>query len=213
MKAALSSFHTVWNFQPFTKLPLHNFLRDLAASCAGHPLLKDNSMMRFSAWSMAAASVFVFASGSAHADETAFLQSMAGSWSGKGTVKVRANSPTINVTCRFTSDTTTQSLSLDGKCTSLAVFSRDISANLKAKGSQYAGSYVGAGTGTAGLDGKRAGDTINLGITWAKEVNGDRRAQMTIEKVGDTGMRLTTVDQDPKTGKSIVTSRIDLRRS
>ncbi len=163
---------------------------------------------------MAAAAALVFASGSfAHADETAFLQSMAGSWSGKGTVKVRTNSPTINVTCQFTSDTTPQSLSLDGKCTSLAIFSRAISADLKATGSQYAGSYVGAGTGTAGLGGKRAGDTINLGITWAKEVNGDRRAQMTIEKVGETGMRLTTVDTDPKTGKSIVTSRIDLRRS
>ncbi len=162
---------------------------------------------------MVAASALVFASGSfAYADETAFLKSIAGSWNGEGTVKVRANSPTINVTCQFTSDTTPQSLSLGGKCTSLAIFSRNISADLKATGSQYAGSYVGAGTGTAGLDGQRDGDTINLGITWAKEVNGDRRAQMTIEKVGDTGMRLTTVDTDPETGESIVTSRIDLRR-
>lgn len=167
--------------------------------------------MRF--WSMAAAAALVFASGSiARADDPAFLKSIAGSWSGKGTVKVRANSPSMNVTCSFTSATTPQSLLLDGKCTSLAIFSRAISANLKARGTQYAGSYVGAGTGTAGLGGQRAGDKINLGITWAKEVNGDRRAQMTIEKVGDTGMRLTTVDTDPKTGKSIVTSCIDLRR-
>ena len=36
---------------------------------------------------------------------------------------------------------------------------------------------------------------------------------MTIEKVGASGMRLTTVDADPITGKSIVTSQIDLRRS
>lgn len=170
-------------------------------------------MMKFSISTLAAASAMILASASvAKADESAFLQSMAGSWNGKGTVKVRANSPTLNVTCRFTSDTTPQSLSLDGKCTSLAVFSRAIGANLKAKGSQYAGSYVGAGTGTAGLGGKRAGNTINLGITWAKEVNGDRRAQLTIEKLGDSGMRLTTVDTDPKTGKSIITSRIDLRR-
>ncbi len=61
--------------------------------------------------------------------------------------------------------------------------------------------------------GKRAGNTINFGITWVKEVNGDRRAQMTIERIGDTGIRLTTVDTDPKTGKSIVTGRIDLRRT
>ncbi|ODS57890.1 MAG: hypothetical protein ABS40_03075 [Agrobacterium sp. SCN 61-19] len=170
-------------------------------------------MMRFSAWSMAAATAIVLASGSvAHADDPVFLKSIAGSWSGKGTVKVRANSTPINVTCNFTSATTPQSLSLDGRCTSLAIFSRAISANLKANGTRYAGSYVGAGTGTAGLGGQRAGDKINLGITWAKEVNGDRRAQMTIEKIGETGMRLTTVDTDPNTGQSIVTSRIDLRR-
>ncbi|PZM15448.1 hypothetical protein [Rhizobium tubonense] len=152
-------------------------------------------------------------SGIAHADEAPFLKSLAGSWSGQGTVKVRVNAPTINVTCRFTSDTTAASLSLGGKCTSLAIFSRAISADLEANGPTYSGSYVGAGTGTAGLSGKRAGDTINLGITWAKDVNGDRKAQMTIEKIGASGMRLTTIDTDPKTGKPVVTSRIDLRRS
>lgn len=170
--------------------------------------------MRFFAYSMAAAATVVVASGNITlANDSVFLKSMAGSWNGKGTVKVRANSAPINVTCSFTSATTPQSLSLDGRCTSLAIFSRAISADLKATGTRYAGSYVGAGTGTAGLGGQRAGDKINLGITWAKEVNGDRRAQMTIEKVGESGMRLTTVDRDPRTGKSIVTSRIDLRRS
>jgi hypothetical protein len=33
-----------------------------------------------------------------------------------------------------------------------------------------------------------------------------------IEKIGDDEMRLTTVDKDPLTGKSVVTSQIDLRR-
>ena len=51
-----------------------------------------------------------------------------------------------------------------------------------------------------------------LAICWAKEVNGDRSARMTIEKIGSNGLRLTTVDTDPKTGKSVVTSQIDLRR-
>ncbi len=172
-------------------------------------------MNRYLTQSLAIAitSLTLLSSGAAHADEAPFLKSLAGNWSGKGTVKVRVNAPTINVTCRFKSDTSAASLALDGKCTSLAIFSRAISADLKASGSRYSGSYVGAGTGTAGLRGQRAGDTINLGITWAKEVNGDRKAQMTIEKVGASGMRLTTIDTDPKTGKPVVTSRIDLRRS
>jgi hypothetical protein len=151
--------------------------------------------------------------GAARADDTAFLRSMSGSWSGTGTVKVRVNAPTLNIKCRFRSDTTPTSLSLAGTCTSLAVFSRAISADLKAVGSSYAGSYIGAGSGPAGLGGQRSGDVINLAITWAKVVNGDRRAQMSIERLGARGMRLTTIDTDPKTGKSVVTSRIDLRRT
>ena len=62
------------------------------------------------------------------------------------------------------------------------------------------------------MSGKRSGNKINLGIQWAKEVNGDRTAKMTIEKVGSQGMSLTTVDTDPETGKSVVTSLINLRR-
>jgi hypothetical protein len=91
--------------------------------------------------------------------------------------------------------------------------SRAIGADLKANGAKYSGSYIGAGTGTAGLSGSRSGNAINLGIRWAKDVNGDRNARMTVEKVGDNGMRLTTVDVDPATGKNVVTSQINLRRS
>ena len=127
-------------------------------------------------------------------------------------MKVRADSSPVNVTCKFDSDATDTSLSLDGNCRGLVVISRAIGANIKADGANYSGSYTGAGTGKAGLNGKRSGNAINLGISWAKEVNGDRVAQLTVEKVGENGMTLTTVDEDPKTGKSVVTSQINLRR-
>jgi len=159
------------------------------------------------------AAAMLFAASAAHSDEAAFLNSLDGNWSGKGTVKVRTNSSPINVTCKFDSDATESSLSLDGNCRGMVIVSRAIGADLKVKGSKYSGSYVGAGTGTAGLAGSRSGNAINLGIRWAKEVNGDRNARMTVEKVGENGMRLTTVDVDPETGKSVVTSQINLRRS
>ena len=155
----------------------------------------------------------IAAAGAVHAQEAEFLQSLDGDWSGKGTVKVRADSSPVNVTCNFDSDATETSLSLDGNCRGLVIVSRAIGADLKANGSKYSGSYVGAGTGTAGLSGSRSGNAINLGIAWAKEVNGDRKAQMTVEKVGDNGMTLTTVDVDPKTGKRVVTSAITLARN
>ncbi len=35
---------------------------------------------------------------------------------------------------------------------------------------------------------------------------------MTIEKVGDNGLRIRTIDQDPDSGKSVVTTQLDLKR-
>ena len=144
--------------------------------------------------------------------EAAFLKGVSGSWAGSGTVKVRTNSAPVKVTCNFESGSTETTLKLDGNCRGLVVVSRAISADLTIVEGKYSGSYVGAGTGTAGLSGKRTGNKINLGIRWAKEVNGDRAASMSIEKVGSQGMSLTTIDTDPETGKSVVTSQINLRR-
>jgi hypothetical protein len=159
---------------------------------------------------LAASTIFV--APIAHASETAFLQSLEGTWKGNGTVKVRTDTSPVKVACNFTSDASDASLALDGKCRGLIVVSRSIEANLNAKGGRYSGSYVGAGTGTASLSGNRRGNAIDLGIRWAKEVNGDRNARLTVEKVGADGMTLTTVDVDPKTGKNVITSRINLRR-
>ncbi|UVK41603.1 hypothetical protein LHFGNBLO_003664 [Mesorhizobium sp. AR10] len=151
--------------------------------------------------------------GVAHADEADFLRSFDGNFAGKGEVKVTTDSPTVNVSCTFKSDATATSLSLNGVCRGLIVVSRNISADLKVKGAKYAGTYIGSRSGTAGLSGSRSGNAINLGIRWATEVNGDLKAQMTLEKRGENGMRLTTTDVDPKTGKSVVVSRIDLQRT
>jgi hypothetical protein len=147
-----------------------------------------------------------------HADETSFLSSFQGNFAGKGIVKVTTDAPTVNVSCRFNSDATSTSLSLDGSCRGFVVVTRAISADLKSSGTKYTGTYVGSRTGPAQLAGSRSGNAINLGIRWAKDVNGDRKAQMKVEKTADNGMRLTVIDIDPKTGKTVVTSRIDLRR-
>ena len=153
------------------------------------------------------------AAGAAHADEGKFLQSFQGNFAGKGIVKVTTEAPTVNVSCTFKSNATSTSLSLDGNCRGLVVVTRAISADLKSSGTNYSGTYVGSRTGPAQLNGSRSGNAINLGIRWAKAVNGDRKAQMKVEKRGENGMRLTVTDTDPKTGKSVVTSRIDLQRT
>ncbi|MER9778265.1 hypothetical protein [Mesorhizobium sp. M0217] len=152
------------------------------------------------------------ASATADADEANFLSSLQGNFSGKGTVKVTTDAPRVNVSCTFNSDATSSSLSLDGNCRGLVVVTRAISANLKARGAKYTGVYVGSRTGPAQLAGSRSGNAISLCIRWAAEVNGDRKAWLTVEKTSGDGMRLTVTDVDPKTGKNVVTSRIDLKR-
>jgi hypothetical protein len=160
---------------------------------------------------LATGAALLLACNTAQAAETEFLQSLAGNWSGSGTVKVRTDASPINVSCNFNSGASGNTFQLDGKCRGLVVVSRAIKANLRVNGERYDGSYVGAGTGTAGLAGSRSGNAINLGIHWAKDVNGDRAAVLRVTKTAN-GMKLTTIDTDQKTGKDVVTSEIVLSR-
>ncbi|WP_455854776.1 hypothetical protein [Ensifer canadensis] len=150
--------------------------------------------------------------GVAQADEGAFLKSLQGSWTGGGTVRIRTYMSPVNVSCNFNSQSQGLALSMEGVCRGLILISKSIDAQLKFSGTKYSGSYLGPRGGRAGLSGSRRGDAINLTIRWAKEVNGDRSANLTLQKIGANGMRLTTVDVDPASGDKVVTSEINLRR-
>ena len=152
------------------------------------------------------------AAGSARADEGAFLKTLGGNWAGTGTVRIRTNLSPVNVTCSFNSEASGLALSMEGVCRGLLVISRSVDAKLRYSGSTYSGSYLGPRGGRAGLNGSRRGDAINLTIRWAKEVNGDRSADLTLRKIGANGMRLTTIDVDPASGRRVVTSEINLKR-
>lgn len=147
------------------------------------------------------------------ADDAAFLASFAGSWSGKGKFRLTTGSSPVTVSCAMDANASPNSLSLDGKCSAMVVMSRKIGVTLKTNGEGVSGSYVGSTTGPAGLSGRREGSAFDLSVRWAKAVNGDREAQMRVQKIGENGMKLMTVDVDPKTGKQVVTCEIDLRRS
>lgn len=144
--------------------------------------------------------------------EDGFFTSLAGKWAGRGTVRVEARSTPVSVSCSFASSTTARSMDLDGSCTGLIVVSRDVGAVIRSEGTRFRGVYRGSRTGPAALSGTQSGNSLNLAIRWASNVNGDRSAALKLEKVGKNGMRLVTTDKDPDTGKSVVTSNIDLKR-
>lgn len=144
------------------------------------------------------------------AAEGEFLKSIDGKWSGGGTVLTRIGGQSVNVRCNLDFATGATDLSMQGSCRSLVVVSRSISAALKASGTRYSGTYTGPSGQPSSLSGSRQGNSINLAVRWARNINGDRSATMTIAKLGENRLRLQTIDNDPKSGKSIVTSSIDL---
>ncbi|EJC83378.1 hypothetical protein Rleg4DRAFT_6880 [Rhizobium leguminosarum bv. trifolii WSM2297] len=148
----------------------------------------------------------------AKASEAGFLRSLAGDWRGTGMVLTKIGGTNFNVSCTLKSDASESAVSMNGTCRGLAVFTRAFSANVKALGQRYVGNYIGPSGQPSKLVGSRQGDALNLRVTWARVINGDRNATLMIEKLGRDRLRLQTVDQDPTSGKSVVTSRIELQR-
>ncbi|ABC93975.1 hypothetical conserved protein (plasmid) [Rhizobium etli CFN 42] len=146
------------------------------------------------------------------ASEAGFLQSLAGEWSGTGMVLTKIGGANLKVSCTLRSDAGASAVSMNGTCRGLAVFTRTFSATVNAAGERYTGKYVGPSGLPSKLAGSRKGAALNLRVTWARLVNGDRDAILTIEKVGQNRLRLQTVDKDPASGQPVVTSRIDLQR-
>ena len=147
------------------------------------------------------------------ASDEAFLKSIEGQWAGGGTALTKLGGSNVKVSCKMQSDASARSYSMDGTCRALAVVSRSFNAKVNSSGQSYAGTYVGISGKPSKLVGNRKGNTINFDVTWANAVYGDRKATMTIQKVGENGLRIRTIDKDPTTGKTIVTTQLDLRRS
>lgn len=148
----------------------------------------------------------------AGADESSFLKPLSGNWTGTGKVLRKIGGSPINVSCKFNISTPGSSIAMKGNCRGLLVVNRPISADLTARGTRYSGTYTGPSGASSQLSGSRKGDVISLAVHWARMVNGDRNANMTIRKPGNDQLTIQTIDRDLSSGKSIVTSDISLRR-
>ena len=157
--------------------------------------------------------VALFLAQPAYAAEPGFFISMAGKWSGKGSFRINTKASPVSVSCSFSAKSGDAFLTLDGNCRGLILISRSIGVRLKTDGQRYSGTYIGSRTGPAALSGRRKGQALNLAIRWAKLVNGDRDAEMRVEKIGADAMRIVTIDKDLPSGKSVVTAQIDLKRN
>jgi hypothetical protein len=162
---------------------------------------------------IATTTILVLLADTAIASEAEFLKSLDGKWAGQGTVRLDIESSPINVVCHLDSRASETALSMAGRCRGLVIISGPVGADLKFNGENYTGSYLRPTGGRAGLAGNRSGNAINLTIRWPNVVNGDRNADLTLQKLSENGMRLVTVDVDPATGDKVVISDIQLRRN
>ncbi|MGK6317693.1 hypothetical protein [Neorhizobium sp. DT-125] len=162
--------------------------------------------------SLVALAVGLLLSSGASASEEDFLKSIEGRWTGGGKVLTKLNGNDVDVSCNMRSDARSSSFSMRGTCRALAIVTRSFTADVKVSGSVYSGNYVGVSGRPSQLEGRREGNIIKFDVAWANEIYGDRKARMTIEKVGEDGLRIRTIDQDPESGQSIVTTHLDLQR-
>jgi hypothetical protein len=146
------------------------------------------------------------------ASEADFLKSIEGQWTGGGTVLTKLGGTNVDVSCKMKSSANAANFAMDGSCRALVVVTRSFTARVRATGASYSGTYVGVSGKPSNLQGTRNSDTLNLNVTWAVVEYGDKKAVMTIQRVGDDGLRIQTVDKDPQSGKSIVTTDLKLKR-
>jgi len=146
--------------------------------------------------------------------QSGFLERFAGKWEGSGEVRRNLDSGPMGISCSLSGASAGDSATVSGRCRALAIFSRQITIELRENpnGKGYVGRYLGSRIGPAALSGTRNGRDLNLTIRWPKPVNGDLTAQMTIRMDESGGMRLVVADQPSGGGAPVQTTDISLAR-
>ena len=120
---------------------------------------------------------------SAHAARNTFFDNLSGSWSGSGQAYVTKYGD-ITANCRVAIDGADSKIAMNGSC-GMLVFRQALGLSIKnAGGNKYVGTYTGSKTGPAKLEGTLQGDRLVMNIKWGGLVNGDRTAQMVLERTG-----------------------------
>lgn len=161
-----------------------------------------------------AALLALAAAAPAGAAEEDFIDRFAGNWAGAGMVQRDLQSRPMRVKCDMSGESAGNAVSVAGTCRALAVFSRRIAVDVRYDPSsgRYVGTYAGSRIGTAGLSGRREGAALNLTVTWPKDVNGDRTAQMTIRNQGAGRLDIVVTDEAEGGGERVRTTSLTLAR-
>lgn len=135
-----------------------------------------------------------------------------GTWSGTGFVQKNAGSRPITVRCTIDGEQNGVEIGFGGECRALLVMKRAIGAHLVRDGNRLTGTYVGSDVGVAQLDGGvTPSGSVVLTMTFPRDVNGDDRALMMIDRPDEHTFTITTVDS-MLTGEEVTTAQITFAR-
>ena len=139
----------------------------------------------------------------AQAAQSTFFDNLSGSWSGSGKAYVTKYGE-ISANCRVAINGSETKVAMNGSC-GMLVFRQALGLSIRnAGGNRYVGTYTGSKTGPAKLDGTLRGDRLMMTIKWGGLVNGDRTAQMVLERTGPNSF--AQVVNDTVEGKKRSTS-------
>jgi hypothetical protein len=119
----------------------------------------------------------------AQAAPAKFFDNLSGSWSGSGQAYVTKYGE-ISANCRVAINGTETKVAMNGSC-GMLVFRQALGLSIwNAGGNKYVGTYTGSKTGPAKLVGTLQGNRLVMTIKWGGLVNGDRTAQMVLQRTG-----------------------------
>jgi hypothetical protein len=145
----------------------------------------------------------------AQAASDTFFENLSGSWSGSGQAYLSKYGE-VSANCRVAITGAETRVAMNGSC-GMLVFQRALGLSLRnAGGNRYVGTYTGSATGPARLDGTLRGNRLVMTIKWGGLVNGDRTAQMVLQRTGPNSFAQTV--NDTVEGKSRSTSSFAFRR-
>lgn len=138
------------------------------------------------------------------AGEASFLSSLEGRFSGNGTLQ-NAGGSSRSLKCQFNGDQDGARLSLDGSCSTAAIFSATIRIELRhdPKTGRYAGSFRESTGTVANLSGQRQGQRLTLAFNeTAESVRPNPPATLTISRQ-QNGVALTLRGSQPGRGQAL----------
>ena len=117
----------------------------------------------------------------------------------------------ISANCRVAINGAETKIAMNGSC-GMLVFRQALGLSIRnAGGNNYVGTYTGSKTGPAKLDGNPAGRPPGDDHKWGGLVNGDRTAQMVLERTGPNSF--AQIVNDTVEGKSRSTSNFAFVRT